>query len=201
MARRTVHGAKRSDTGNLDSHCAVAAVPAVEAFSFLQETRGVSAWTARDMARSLNIPLAEAKKVISLLALQGYVNAHGPTEFMTTLAGEGVSGSKPPRFTRERVQKGLQELRKRISETNRDRGGRYRVTKAVAFGDFLGDRVRLQSAQVGIALERRGKGGGDPANERTEQREFLKQLVGRGVVVHLRSYEGWMSSRTHVALF
>lgn len=68
--------------------------------------------------------------------------------------GSQPSRAKPPRFTRERIEKGLEELRKRIAETNRHRAAPHKVTKAVAFGDFLNDRVRVQSAQVGIYSER-----------------------------------------------
>lgn len=154
------------------------------------------------MAKSLKISLANAKQVISLLELQGYVNADGQSEFMTTIAGESVSGSKPPRFTRERIEGGLEELRKRIAETNRARSAQYKVIKAVAFGDFLHDRVRVQGAQIGIGLGRRGERSGDTdsAAERTEHEKFLRQLVGRSPIVHVRPYEDWMSNRTHVDL-
>lgn len=155
------------------------------------------------MAKSLKISSSKTKQVISLLELQGYVNAYAPREFMTTIAGEGVSGSKPPRFTRERIERGLEELRKRIAETNRGRSSAYRIAKAVAFGDFLHDRVRVQAAQIGIGLERRrGKDSADAesATERAEEEKFLKQLIGRGVIVHVRPYEDWMSNRTHIDL-
>lgn len=144
MARRATRKPKPSAPTKPVSDSAATSVPAADAFSFLRETRGTSTWAIRDMARSLNIDLADARRVISLLELQGYVNAAGHDEWMTTIAGEGLSASQPPRFTRERIEKGLEELRKRIAETNRHRAAPYRITKAVAFGDFLNDRVRVQ---------------------------------------------------------
>jgi hypothetical protein len=76
---------------------------------------------------------------------------------MTTPAGETVSGAKPPRFTPESVQQALTALKDRIRDTNKNRQSPFRITDAVAFGDFLlPDRgARLQSADVGIRLTRR----------------------------------------------
>ena len=109
------------------------AIPADEALSFLRETRGVTTWTARDMADSLRIAVADAKRVIPILELQGYVKPAGTNEWMTTLSGEDVSGSKPPRFTRERVAQALDDLRRRIAEINRDSKAPYKIAEAVAF--------------------------------------------------------------------
>jgi hypothetical protein len=82
-------------------------IPAAEALSFLKETRGVSTWKVKDMADSLRISLSDAKEVIAVLELQGYVKPAGKGEWMTTLSGETVSGSKHPRFQRERIQEAL----------------------------------------------------------------------------------------------
>lgn len=133
----------------------VPAIPAEEALSFLRETRGVTTWTARNMADSLKIGVADAKRVIPILELQGYVKPAGANEWITTLSGDDVSGSKPPRFTRERVAQALDDLRRRIGEINWDSKAPYKITDAVAFGDFLGDRSRVQGAEVGIRLARK----------------------------------------------
>lgn len=177
----------------------VPAIPAEEALTFLRETRGVTTWTARDMADALKIGVAGAKRVIPILELQGYVKPAGTNEWMTTLSGEDVSGSKPPRFTRERVAQALDDLRGRIAEINRDSKAPHKITEAVAFGDFLSDRPRVQAAEVGIGLERRGSGAGDPGAA-LQQRDFLRQLHAKGGVIQVRPFERWMRERTHRSL-
>lgn len=135
---------------------ALPSVPAAAALSFLRETRGLTAWNVGDLAKTLRISGADANRVIAILELQGYVKAAGNDGWMTTLSGEEVSGSRLPRFTRERVKQTLDDLRRRIAEINGDSRSPYKITEVVAFGDFLTGRPRVQSAEVGIALERRG---------------------------------------------
>jgi hypothetical protein len=173
-------------------------MPATEALSFLRETHGLTTWTAHDMAASLKINLADAKHVIAILELQGYVKPYG-AKWMTTLSGEEVSGSKPPRFTRERVEQALAELCSHLTEINRDSHAPYRITAAVAFGDFLSDRPRVQSAEVGIQLERRkpSAADADSAQEGKARQAFLKRLQGKGGVLQVRTYGNWMGERTH----
>src|SRR5690242_8304840 len=177
----------------------VPSIPAEEALSFLRETRGVTTWTALDMADSLKIGVAAAKRVIPILELQGYVKQAGANEWMTTLSGEDVSGSKAPRFTRERVAQALDDLRRRIGEINRDFKAPYKITEAAAFGDFLSDRPRVQAAEVGIGLERRAAGT-DGAGDAVKQRDFFRQLNAKGGVIQVRPYEPWMRQRTHRSL-
>jgi len=174
----------------------VPAIPAEAALSFLRETRGVTTWTVRDMADALKIAVGDVKRVIPILELQGYVKPAGANEWMTTLAGEDVSGSKPPRFTRERVAQALDELRGRIGEINRDSRAPYKITEAVAFGDFMSDRPRVQSAEVGIKFEPRGTEAGDGV----QQRDFLHKLHAKGGVIQVRPYEPWMRERKHRSL-
>ena len=176
-------------------------IPAAEALSFLRETRGVSTWAVRDMAKSLNIKPADAERVIAVLELQGYVEQAGADEWMTTLSGEEVSGSKTPRYTRDRIEEALSSLAKRIADTNRDSRARYKVVEAVAFGDFLSDRARLQAAEVGVHLAPREPGEVDSAREHKVQREFLKQLQAKSSVLRVTLYEKWMSARIHRKLF
>jgi hypothetical protein len=172
-------------------------IPADEAFSFLRETRGVSTWTARDMADSLKISLPDAKHVIAVLEMQGYVNQFKPDEFMTTFAGESISSSKPPRYTRERIEEALEALRQRIAETNRDSGAPFRVTHAVAFGDFLGDRTRFQTVEIGIQLEPRRPSAISIVKRAATRQQFLRQLREKVPIIQLRPYQDWMGARTH----
>jgi hypothetical protein len=177
---------------------AIRSMPAAEALSFLRDTRGVSTWTARDMSESLKIGLIDAKHVIAILELQGYVKRATNDEWMTTLSGEEVSGSRIPRYTRQRIERALEELRIRIAGINRDPKAGYKIEEAVAFGDFLSERPRVQSAEVGVRLLRRGDGAdSNSAEERKTQQTFLRRLQGRGGLLHVRPFEEWMSARTH----
>jgi hypothetical protein len=50
------------------------------------------------------------------------------------------------------VANALSGLSERIKDTNKDANAVYKITDAVAFGDFLTDRPRVQSPGVGIRL-------------------------------------------------
>jgi hypothetical protein len=135
-------------------------IPVHEVMSFLRQTRSALIWSEHEMADSLNISQSEAGRVINLLGLQGYVkrsSAHN--RWMTTIDGEAVSGSKPPWFGRERVEKALADLKNRIATVNRDRRAAFHVANAVAFGDFLLENPRVQVADVGVRLVARGQSG------------------------------------------
>ena len=176
------------------------AVPAAEALSFLKETRGAAAWTDRDLAKSLKVSLPEAKQVLAVMELQGYVEPAGTSKkWRTTEQGDLVSGAKSPRFTREAVEQGLSALSDRIQGINQDTNAIYRVTEAVAFGDFLSGRSRLQAADVGIRLLPRKSGANEneTAREHAAEEAFLKQLRGKTASLQIQPYEEWMSARSH----
>jgi DNA-binding transcriptional regulator YhcF (GntR family) len=89
----------------------VQAVPAAEALSFLKEIKGAATWTDRDLAKSLNISMAEVKQVLAVMELQGYVEPAGTgKKWRTTEQGDLVSGAKSPRFTREAVNSVFQRV-------------------------------------------------------------------------------------------
>lgn len=175
------------------------AVPAAAALSFLKETRGVTTWTSRDMTVSLQIKPMETRQVIAILELQGYVKPAGKNEWMTTIAGEGVSGSKAPRYIPEKIDAALTSLKDRISEANRDSKAPFKVTEAMAFGDFLSRRTRVQAADVGIELVRRTPVDDSPEShkEHVAREDFLKDRLGKTALLHMRAYEPWMRARTH----
>lgn len=182
------------------------AIGAAEALSFLKETKGEVNWTAKKMAASLRISSKEAVQALALLQIQGYVKAAGANEWLTTPEGEAVSGAKPPRFARESLEQALAALTERITEFNRDGGQEFKVTEAVAFGDFLSERAQVQAADVGVQLSRR-KGqrrtedadvsAPESAVEQAGRNTALRKLRGRTALLHLRPYEAWMSHRTH----
>lgn len=183
-----------------------AATPPIEqVMSFLKDTRGALTWTTATMANELGIGIPEAKRVLAVMQLQGYVKHNAALDqWMTTLAGETVSGSKKPRFTLENVEQALEDLRERIKSANKDAAAEFKVSDAVAYGDFLEDSVghgaRVQAADVGIELVRRkvGAGGGQgPAREHEARKAFLKELRGSATMLHLREYAEWMSARPH----
>jgi hypothetical protein len=193
------------------SSVARSTLPAEAALSFLRDTKGALSWSLRDLTQTLNISREEAVRAVALLQIQGYIQpeSHKSGEWLTTPSGEIVSGAKPPRFDRETVEAALTSLELRIQDTNKDRAAKFQVTRAIAFGDFLSkDRARVQAAEVGIELVRRGiertsEGITAPhsAVDAREEQFFLRQLRGRSALINLKPYSGWMGSRTHRKLF
>ena len=179
-------------------------IPAEAALSFLKDTKGAVTWTVLELANTLKIKRTDADRVIALLQAQGYVQpAHANGEWITTPSAETVSGAKPPRFDRESVERALGLLQERIKEANRDPKGAFKITGAVAFGDFLvKDRGRVQAADVGIQLARRGEHASDhqSASDAREERAFLRQLRGRAALLALRPYADWMRNRSNLTL-
>jgi hypothetical protein len=205
-------------------------LPAEAALSFLKDTKGTLTWSSHDLAETLKIPGREADQVLAFLQAQGYAQpassqAGSKYQWLTTLAGETVSGAKPPRFTRDRVEQALADLQARIQENNKDPKSPFLVTSAVAFGDFLlSDRARVQAADVGITLaERRSpphKIGGiirnrhaklakagpqsaapqptpRSATEAQAERAFFRSLRAKSALLSLRPYADWMRRRSH----
>jgi DNA-binding transcriptional regulator YhcF (GntR family) len=169
------------------------AIPAEAALSFLKDTKGALTWTIRDLAATLNINRSDADRVIALLQAQGYVQlAHANGEWMTTPSGETVSGAKPPRFDRTSVEGALASLQERIKQMNKDAKGLFKVTTAVAFGDFLvkdrqgsssGCRHRIVPARrptrrFSVGLRRTRRAGRPPRTSRKD-RTLAPQTIRR----------------------
>ena len=177
------------------------------ALSFLKDTKGTLTWSLRELVEALKINRREADQVLALLQAQGYVqpahqkgSARNADEWITTLAGEIVSGAKRPRFTRERVEEALAALKDRIKHSNKNLQEPFRIADAVAFGDFLLlDRARVQSADVGIRLARRGASPSEPrsASDAQAERKFLRDLRAKSALLTLRPYVDWMRHRSH----
>jgi DNA-binding transcriptional MocR family regulator len=177
-------------------------IPAEAALSFLKDTKGTVTWSVRDLADTLKISRREAEQVVALLAAQGYIQP-GQKGWMTTPAGESVSDAKAPRFSRESVEQAVESLRERIKEVNKNSKAAFKITEAVAFGDFLlKGRTRVQAADVGIDLVQRDKESDDlrSASAAKAERQFLRQLRGRTALLHIRPYAAWMNKRLHVSL-
>ena len=113
--------------------------------------------------------------------------------------GQTVSGSKLPHFTIERVEKALAALKERIAAVRKDFKAPFRISKAVAFGDFLSERARVQAADVGIELAKRQADASEThsATEQKERLAFLKQLRGKNAPLNVQAYQEWMSKRAH----
>jgi hypothetical protein len=178
-------------------------VLAAAVMSFLKDTRGSVTWATRDLAETLGIAAAEATKVLAIMEMQGYVKAtQGGKDWLTTSAGETVSASKLPHFTRERVEAALAALKQRIVAARKDFKSPFKISAAVAFGDFLGDRPRVQAPDVGIDFERRktDEAARGSATEHKDRKAFLKQLRGKNTPLNLQPYQDWMSKRSHLKL-
>ena len=176
-------------------------IAAEAALSFLKDTKGNLTWSVKDLAEVLHVPRREAEQAVQFLEAQGYVQRPRELgEWMTTPAGESVSGAKAPRFARESVEEAVTALQERIKQTNKGAAVPFKISEAVAFGDFLWkDRARVQAADVGIGLARRSQaqGGLRSASEAKQERAFLRQLRGRTALLQVRPYAEWMSKRSH----
>ena len=167
-------------------------IPVAAVFSFLKDKRGALGWTLRDLTQTLNVSEQDARRVLTILKLQGYVSETSDNELLTTASGEIVSGSKPPRFTHERVDGAVAELFDRIATNNSGRNADFKITQAVAFGDFLSEGANCQAADVGIELTPH-----EPASGRDQVNYFLKQLRGKSRFLNIKPFEPWMSKRSH----
>jgi len=198
---RQSHPSKNKTSKKFSAAGAKPSVFAAAAFSFLKQTKGLLTWTLDDLAKSLKIRVAEGKQVLAALEMQGYIKPHEPGGWLTTLAGETVSGAKSPRFTPESMEEALAALGSRIKLVNQDSKAPYKITDAAAFGDFLNGQARVQAADVGIRLVGRKSEGGDHSKkEQVARLAVLKQLRGKTQMLNVRPYEEWMGSRTHRSL-
>jgi hypothetical protein len=185
----------------------LASLPAEAALSFLKDTKGILAWSTRDLVEALKINRREADRVLALLQAQGYVqpanqkaSARASEQWITTPAGETVSGAKPPHFTRESVEQALTALKDRVKQNNKNPQTLFRIVDAVAFGDFLlPERSRVQSADVGIRVARRDASSSEPrsASDAQAERKFLRDLRAKSALLTLRPYADWMRHRSH----
>ena len=176
------------------------AIPAAALFSFLKETRGITNWATRDLSKAFKLSRGDATDALAVLEMQGYIKSAGAKgHWLTTEAGEVVSGSKFPRYSRESVEQSLGAFADHIKRVNEDQSAEYKVADAVAFGDFLSGRARVQAADVGIRLAPRNPAAQDAASagEREKQETFLKQLKGKSPLLNMQPYAEWMSARTH----
>jgi hypothetical protein len=172
-------------------------MPLAAVLSFVKETRGTLTWSIQDMVRSLKISEPEANQIIGILSLQGYVKpALDNQGWLTTPAGEDVSGSKLPRYKISSVNEALSALEKNIESLNHDRHARFHVAEAVAYGDFLLGRPMVQAADVGVRLVPGTGIPKEPASSR-QSVDFLKQLRGKTALLLLHPYELWMSIKSH----
>jgi hypothetical protein len=158
------------------------------------DTRGMVSWTVRDLAKTLRVASAEANDALPILEVQGYVKRMGKDEWLTTIAGESFSGSVAPRYRKEAVENALEELRERIRKLNSDPSTDVTVASAVAFGDFLSGRARVQAAAAGIEIRPRGR---KKASDQQAMTAVLAQLRARSTMLHLHKFKKWMGERTH----
>lgn len=183
----------------------VALLPAAELLSFLRHVQ--DPWTERDFAKALNLNSGEVEQALAGMQLQGYIEPIDRTKkWRTTDAGRVVSGAKTPRFTRQAIEKALSLLTDRIRASNDIPNAEYTVSEAVAFGDFLTDRARVQAADIGLRLTPRrdplGKdtSGSSLVKEHKAEEAFLKQLRGKSALCHIEPYQDWMGKRSHQKL-
>ncbi len=170
-------------------------IPLAAVFSFLKETKGLVTWGPRDLAGTLNIRMTDADRILEILQLQDYAKpALERGQWMTTPAGETVSGASTPRFTLSFVMDALSKLSGSIKSFNKDRSKLFHINQAVAFGDFLKKPVRVQAADVGVDLVAK-KGGEHMIG--VDATSMLKEVRGGTHAFRLQIFEPWMLQRTH----
>lgn len=177
-----------------------ASLSAAALFSFLKETRGLTTWMVRDLATTLTLSNAAAKQALTILEMQGYAKPAGSkNEWITTPEGEAVSGSKFPRYTRAAVERSLSAFADHLKRVNDDSHSPYKIVEAIAFGDFLTSRARVQAADIGIRLQPRNDAARErrSAQQETSEAGFLRQLRGGTPLLNLLPYAGWMATRSH----
>jgi hypothetical protein len=196
---------RRNDSvGSTSRAPTLPSISAEAVLSFLKDTKGTLTWSVRDLTETLRIKRDEAERVIALFQAQGYVQpARGTDQWMTTRAGETVSGAKAPRFSRKSVEQALTALKERVREVNSNPRAAFGATDAVAFGDFLmSERARVQAADVGVRLVWRDDQASElrSAAHAQAERVFLSQLRGRSGVLNVKPYAEWMRKRSHLDL-
>jgi hypothetical protein len=201
MPKRSTKRRAQQNVGNREeTFRPLPSVSTSAVFSFLKDTRGALTWKMRDFQDCLNIGAKDARQILAILQMQGYVQQRDDTdEYLTTASGEAVSGSKLPRMKRESVEEALSTIAERIAAINRDPRAKFRIRKAVAFGDFLSKRPQVQAAEVGAMLTRRTPVSVNEDNDEEEQ-AFLKQLQAKNRFVYVQRYQAWMSERSHQSL-
>lgn len=165
--------------------------------SFLKDTRGTVSWSAKDLRNCLKLDAKQVQQSLAILEMQGYIAKEGD-QWLTTSAGETISQSKKPQFSAASVIKAIDTLKERIEAVNRDKRAKYRIAKAVAFGDFLSGRLEVQAADVGVELSPNVFGN----QEELEQLRLtmMAELRRKSRLFSVRKYRAWMSRRSHRAL-
>jgi DNA-binding transcriptional regulator YhcF (GntR family) len=126
-----------------------------EVLSFLKENRGAPSWSVQDLAKALRITAAVAKRAITLLEAQGYVQPSRRGVWLTTASGDSVSGSKPPRFTPESAAAALSGLAERIRALNQDREAPFEVGIR-RYEEWMSSRTHRKLVYVGSPFSRAG---------------------------------------------
>jgi hypothetical protein len=171
-------------------------IPLDALWSFLKDTRGTVSWGIKDLRECLKLDSKQAQQILAILEMQGYIAKEGDG-WLTTAAGESVSKSKRPQFSANSVKEALDTLKERIEAVNRDKRSEFKISRAVAFGDFLSARPQVQAADVGAEVSRRDLSVGDPDEVEAKRQAFLNNLRRKSRLFSMQTYRPWMSQRSH----
>ena len=171
-------------------------IPLDALLSFLKDTRGAVDWSVKELREWLKLDARQAEQLLAILEMQGYVAREGD-RWLTTAAGESISKSKKPQFSFASVTDALNTLKDRIEVLNRDKRAEFKITKAVAFGDFLAERGQVQAADVGVEVSRRRPLSGSSEEADEKRRAFMNDLRRKSRLFTLQTYRPWMSQRPH----
>jgi DNA-binding IclR family transcriptional regulator len=125
--------------------------PAMRIRDLLRNLSRIEMWTVRNLEERLQVPKAEAVRVLQELQALGYVeleSSHAGTElWKTTLKGNalGLASAAPPlkRTTAIRV---VEQFLERVKRVNADSYYLFHVTKVVVFGSFLSNKKMQRTA-------------------------------------------------------
>jgi len=192
MAKRLATKGKTAEASGLN----LPNIPLDALLSFLKDTRGAVNWSADELRKCLKLDGKQAQQILAILEMQGYVAREGD-KWLTTAAGESVSKSKKPQFSSESIKQVLETLEERIEAINRDKRSEFKVTKAVAFGDFLSGRTQVQAADVGVELSRRDLMSGNADDIEEKRQALMNDLRRKSRLFSVQTYRPWMSQRSH----
>src|SRR5215470_13826569 len=171
-------------------------IPLDALLSFLKDTRGAVDWSVKELRECLKLDARQAEQLLAILEMQGYVAREG-NQWLTTAAGESISKSKKPQFSLTSVTSALDTLKERVEALNREKRSEFKITKAVALGDFLTGRSLVQAADVGVELSRRQPLSGNSEDVEERRRAFLNDLRRKSRLFVVQTYRSWMSQRSH----
>jgi hypothetical protein len=134
----------------------IAGQPARYVRALLRRLR-LDSWTIKEVARLLKISEGQARRLVYVLRVLGYVEVvpeQRPGTWRNTMAGNALANaSAAPPMSRAEASRQLQQFLERVALVNADESLPHRVGKVVIFGSYLSDQQRIGDIDVAIRLD------------------------------------------------